>query len=88
MQAGRESAQEVEVKLVGRQNEITAFASQRLRLHVDVRGLGPGKHRIRLSARNVMPPAGVKVVQIIPQSIVVDLNRIGGKSGEGTPEYE
>jgi diadenylate cyclase len=88
MQAGRDWTREVEVKLAGRQNEIAAVVSHGLRVRVDVKDLGPGRHRISLSAKNVNPPSGVKVTQIIPRSIVVDLVRIDGKSGEGTPEYE
>jgi uncharacterized protein (TIGR00159 family) len=85
MQVGRESVREVEVKLAGRQNEITAFATQRPRVHVDVKDFRPGKHRIRLSAKNVKPPAGVNVAQIIPQSIVVYLNRIEGGTEPAKP---
>ncbi len=88
MQVGQSSTPEVEVKLSGWQNEIKAFASKGVGVHVNLKGLGAGKHRIRLSAKNVNLPAGVKVVQIIPQNIEVELSPIEGKSGEGTPGYE
>lgn len=86
MQAVQGSAKAVELNLSGRQNEIKALVSEEVRVHVNLEGLAAGKHKIRLSGRNVDLPAGVKVKQIIPQSIEVDLSRIDGKSGEGTPE--
>jgi diadenylate cyclase len=79
VQPGQRAAREVELKLSGRQNEIKALASRRLPVHVNLRGLGPGKHRIGLSGKNVDLPAGVKIVQIVPQNIEVDLNRIEDK---------
>ena len=88
MEAGQDPTREVEIKLSGWQNEIKAFASKGVWVHVDLKGLGPGKHRIRLSAENVNTPTGIKVVQIIPQNIEVNLSSIEGKSGEVTPEYE
>ena len=86
MQADQGSAMEVELKLFGWQNEIKALASKGVRVHVNLKGLGAGKHRIRLSGKNVDLPAGVKVAQIIPQNVEVDLSRIDGKSGEGPPD--
>ena len=88
MQIGQGSAMEVEIKLSGWQNEIKAFASKGVRVHVNLKGLGVGKHRIRLSAKNVNPPAGIKVAQIIPQNIEVDLNPIEGIPEKGNTEHE
>ena len=80
MQAEQGSATEVQIKLSGWQNEIKAFVSKGVWVQVDLKGLGPGKHRIRLSAENVNTPTGIKVVQIIPQSIEVNLSPLEGAS--------
>jgi diadenylate cyclase len=88
MSAGRGLATAVELKLSGRQNEIKKLDSNEVRVHVDLRGLVAGKHRIMLSSKNVDLPAGVKVKQIIPRNIEVDLTRSGGKSEQGTTKQE
>lgn len=88
VQPGQRSAREVELKLSGRPNELKALDSRELTVHVNLKELGPGQHRIMLSGKNVDLPAGVKVVQIVPQNIDIDMSRIEGKSGEVTPEYE
>ncbi|MEJ2170350.1 MAG: hypothetical protein P8X90_33030, partial [Desulfobacterales bacterium] len=79
VQAGQRSAGRVELKLSGRQNELKALASRELTMHVNMKGFGPGKHLIRLSGKNVDLPAGVKVVQIVPRDIDVELSRIEDK---------
>jgi hypothetical protein len=40
---------------------------------VNLKGLAAGKHSIRLTGKNVDLPSGVKVEQIIPQSIEITL---------------
>ena len=82
------AAREVELKLSGRQNEMKALSSKRVRVHVDLKGLVPGRHQIKLSNKNVELPGSAKVIQILPQNIVVDLGRIEDNLGEVTPEYE
>jgi diadenylate cyclase len=88
MQAGKGSAMEVDIKLSGWQNEMKALAAKGVRVHVNLKGLAAGRHRIRLSEKNVDLPAGVKVVQIIPQNLEVDLSPIGSKSEKDNPEQE
>jgi len=79
MQVMQRAATEVELKLSGRQNEMKALPSKGVRVHVDLNGLMPGRHRIRLSEKNIDLPGPAKVLRISPQNIVVDLGRMEDK---------
>ncbi|UCD80495.1 MAG: diadenylate cyclase [Desulfobacterales bacterium] len=87
MPAGRGLATAVELRLSGRQSEIKGLDSKEVRVHVDLKGLAAGKHKIMLSGKNVDLPAGVKVKQIIPQNIEVEINRPDGKPESGNQIY-
>jgi len=88
MRAGQGAGTAVELKLAGRQNELKALDSKAVRVHVNLEGFAAGKHKIMLSGKNVDLPAGVKVLQIIPQNVEVELSRIDGKPDERNSKYE
>ena len=79
MQVMQSAPTEVELRLSGRQNEMKTLPSKGVRVHLDLKGLMPGRHRIRLSDKNVDLPVPAKVLRILPQNIVLDLGRMEDK---------
>jgi len=73
--AGPESEKFVDLTLSGRQSEISALERKAVFMRINLRGLSEGKHKIRLSGKNVDLPTGVKIEEISPQSIEVNLTR-------------
>jgi YbbR domain-containing protein len=73
--AGPVSEGSVDLTLSGRQSEIRALEKKGVHLRVNLMGFSEGKHKIRLSGKNVDLPSGVTIQEIIPPSIEVNLTR-------------
>jgi hypothetical protein len=67
------SAKSVSLKLSGPRNSIKALAEQDVRVHVDLAHLSEGNHLIKLAAKNVDVPLGIKVDSVTPQNVRVHL---------------
>jgi len=70
---GPRTVKSVDLTISGRQRQINLLEPQNVLVRVNLRGLTAGTHRIRLSGKNVELPSGVRVEQITPQSIEVNL---------------
>ena len=70
---GQGTAKAVDLTLSGRQRQIRTILPEAIQVRVNLKNLAAGKHKIRLSGQNVNLPSGVKVDQITPQSIEVNL---------------
>ena len=70
---GQGAAKAVNLTLSGRQRQIRTILPEAIQVRVNLKGLAAGKRIIRLSGKNVNLPSGVKVEQITPQSIEVNL---------------
>jgi uncharacterized protein (TIGR00159 family) len=70
---GQSPIKSVDLTISGRQRQIRALEPEDVRVRVNLKGLTAGKHRIRLSGKNVDLPSGLKVEQITPQRIEVNL---------------
>lgn len=74
---GENSAESVSLTISGRRNSIRALRDQDIRVDVDLANLSSGMHQIRLSAKNVDLPLGVKVDNVMPKNIRVVLKSLG-----------
>ncbi len=63
----------VDLTLSGRRNKIRTLKDQDVQVSVDLSNIDAGKHFIRLSAKNIFLPFGVKIDQVAPQKILVNL---------------
>ena len=63
----------VDLTLSGRRNKIRTLKDQDVQVSVDLSNIDAGKHFIRLSAKNMFLPFGVKIDQVAPQKIFVNL---------------
>jgi len=63
----------VNLTVSGRQRQIDLIQPEEVLVRVDMKGLAAGKHKIRLSGKNVDLPPGVKIEQFTPQTIEVNL---------------
>ncbi len=70
---GQGTIKAVDLTISGRQHQIKLFEPEEVLVRVNLKGLAAGKHKIRLSGKNVDLPSGVKVEQITPQIIAVNL---------------
>ncbi len=70
---GQGAIKAVDLTISGRQHQVKLFEPEEVVVRVNLKGLAAGKHKIRLSGKNVDLPSGVKVEQITPQSIAVNL---------------
>jgi uncharacterized protein (TIGR00159 family) len=69
----RAALKRVGLTVSGRPRQVNSLEPGEVRVRVNLRGLPAGKHKIRLSGRNVDLPPGIKVEQFTPQSIKVNL---------------
>ncbi len=67
------SAKDVTLKLFGSRNSVRALKEQDVRVLVDLENLLAGNHQIKLAAKNIDMPLGVKVRDVAPQQIQVIL---------------
>ncbi|MGD8271830.1 MAG: diadenylate cyclase [Desulfobacterales bacterium] len=70
---GQGSTPTVDLTLSGRRNRIRTLKDQDVQVSVDLSNMNAGKHLIRLSAKNIFLPFGVKIDQVAPQKILVNL---------------
>jgi uncharacterized protein (TIGR00159 family) len=70
---GQANIRRVELTVSGRQRQVKLLEPEDIRVRVNLQGLAAGKYNIRLSGKNVNLPAGVKIDQITPQNIEVNL---------------
>ena len=70
---GQGSTSSVDLTLSGRRNTIRTLRDQDIQVRVDLNDITSGRHLIKLSAKNIYLPFGVKIDQVAPQSIMVNL---------------
>jgi hypothetical protein len=70
---GQGSTSAVDLTVSGRRNTIRTLKDQDVQVSVDLSDLSEGRHLIKLSAKNIFLPFGVKIDQVAPQKIIVDL---------------
>jgi YbbR domain-containing protein len=70
---GQDAMKTVDLTVSGRPRQINEVKPEAVRVRVNLKGLAAGKHRIRLSGKNIDLPFGVKVEQITPPVIEVNL---------------
>jgi YbbR domain-containing protein len=63
----------VDLTLSGRRNTIRTLLDEDVQVRVDVNDIPSGRHLIKLSAKNIYLPFGVKIDQVAPQTIMVNL---------------
>jgi uncharacterized protein (TIGR00159 family) len=68
-----QSATSVNLKLSGPRKDVKVLNEKDVRIHVDLTDLSAGNHVIKLAAKNVDVPLGVKVDSVTPQNIRVYL---------------
>ena len=73
LSVGQGSTPTVDLTLSGRRNRIRTLKDQDVQVSVDLSNIDAGKHLIRLSAKNIFLPFGVKIDQVAPQKILVNL---------------
>jgi uncharacterized protein (TIGR00159 family) len=74
------SAKVVNLTLSGRSSRMDNLRSSSVRVNVDLTGMSEGEHFIKLAAKNVQLPSGVRLVRITPQRIQLTLIRKDGKT--------
>jgi len=70
---GQGSTSTVDLTLSGRRNTIRTLRDEDVQVRVDVNDIPSGRHLIKLSAKNIYLPFGVKIDQVAPQTIMVNL---------------
>jgi hypothetical protein len=70
---GQGSTSAVDLTLSGRRNTIRTLRDQDVQVRVDVNDITSGRHLIKLSAKNIYLPFGLKIDQVAPQTIMVNL---------------
>jgi uncharacterized protein (TIGR00159 family) len=76
---GKHSAKSVNLALSGSRNSIKPIKDQGIRVYVDLDNLSSGTHQIRLSAKNIDLPLGVKVDNVIPKNVRINLEPLNKK---------
>lgn len=70
---GEGSTPTVDLTLSGRRNTIRSLRDQDVRVNVDLNDGSAGKHLIKLSAKNIYLPFGIKIDRVAPQKVMVNL---------------
>lgn len=70
---GPGSTPTVDLTVSGRRNTIRALKEQDVQVSVDLSGITLGRHLIKVSAKNIFLPFGVKIDRVAPQKIMVNL---------------
>lgn len=70
---GQDAMKTVDLTVSGRPRQINEVKPEAVRVRVNLKGLAAGRHPIRLSGKNIDLPFGVKVEQITPPVIEVNL---------------
>ncbi len=87
---GEGSTSSVDLTVSGRRNKVRTLKEKDVQVSVDLSGLASGKHLIRLSAKNIFLPFGVKIDRVAPQKILVNLwtQREGPKPEQPLPDAQ
>jgi uncharacterized protein (TIGR00159 family) len=72
---GPGSTPTVDLTISGRRNTIRSLREQDVQVSVDLGGIEPGRHLIKVSAKNIFLPFGVQIDRVAPQKIMVNLRR-------------
>jgi hypothetical protein len=72
---GPGSTPTVDLTISGRRNTIRSLREQDVQVSVDLSGIEPGRHLIKVSAKNIFLPFGVQIDRVAPQKIMVNLRR-------------
>jgi uncharacterized protein (TIGR00159 family) len=75
------SANAVGLTLAGRRNRINTLKQEDIQVHVNLSRFSPGDHLIKLSARNIDMPSGVRIGRITPQNISIVLKSVTSDQG-------
>ena len=73
MVIGPGSTPTVDLTLSGRRNTMRTLKDQDVQVRVDVNDISSGRHLVKLSAKNIYLPFGIKIDRVAPQTIMVDL---------------
>jgi uncharacterized protein (TIGR00159 family) len=73
MVIGPGSTSTVDLTLSGRRNTMRTLKDQDVQVRVDVNDISSGRHLVKLSAKNIYLPFGIKIDRVAPQTIMVDL---------------
>jgi hypothetical protein len=80
---GPGSTPTVDLTVSGRRNTIRDLTEQDVQVSIDLSGVTLGRHLIKVSAKNIFLPFGVKIDRVAPQKIMVNLRRRPGDSEPG-----
>jgi uncharacterized protein (TIGR00159 family) len=67
------SARSVGLTLAGRRNQVNTLQPEDISVRVDLSGISSGDHLMKLSARNIDVPSGIRLDRITPLSISIVL---------------
>ena len=84
---GPGSTPTVDLTVSGRRNTIRNLKEQDVQVSVDLSGITFGRHLIKVSAKNIFLPFGVKIDRVAPQKIMVNLRQRpkGSEPGSDQP---
>jgi uncharacterized protein (TIGR00159 family) len=82
---GQGSTPTVDLTLSGRRNTIRALRDQDVQVRIDVNDISSGRHLVKLSAKNIYLPFGVKIDRVAPQKIMVNLWPLPKEQDAGQP---
>jgi uncharacterized protein (TIGR00159 family) len=72
---GPGSTPTVDLTVSGRRNTIRTLKEQDVQVSIDLSGITLGRHLIKVSAKNIFLPFGVKIDRVAPQKIMVNLRQ-------------
>jgi hypothetical protein len=70
---GPGSTPTIDLTVSGRRNTIRTLKEQDVQVSVDLSGITLGRHLIKVSAKNIFLPFGVKIDRVAPQKIMVNM---------------
>jgi hypothetical protein len=83
---GPGSTPTVDLTVSGRRNTIRSLKEQDIQVSVDLSGITSGRHLIKVSAKNIFLPYGVKIDRVAPQKIMVNLRQRPKDSEHGADQ--
>jgi YbbR domain-containing protein len=83
---GPGSTPTVDLTVSGRRNTIRTLKEQDVQVSVDLSGITFGRHLIKVSAKNIFLPFGVKIDRVAPQKIMVNLRQRRKDSEPGSDQ--
>ena len=76
------SANAVGLTLAGRRNRVNTLKQEDIHVRVDLSRFSAGDHLIKLSARNIDMPSGVRIGRITPPNINISLRPVAADQGQ------